>query len=493
MSALSRALTLLKPKGDAVAQGRAVTPTWYPNVPGSWRPLPSYRDHLLDIDLQRRVFDSRTLMEIMFSSDPDVSAAVNAYLTVADTQPIVTIKKLNGQYAEDAYQPYQQLVSTLTHQLDLTQGYQSKTSLRRTAEELRYMCLLRGACAIELVADTNFIPTELRMVDAGTLRWKELTPGQYKPQQLSHTLGIPIDLDIPTFFYSNYRTSPLSIYPTSPFVAAINTIASRQQIINDLYRIMAIQGYPRLEITVLETVVKNAAPANIQADPTKLRAWVNDRMGDIRNSFAGIRPDEAMIHTDASTVKVLNERSAGMTLDITPVIGVLNAQNTAALKSMSTILGRGESGVNTASTEARIFSMNADELNEPVAEILSRALTCSMQLLGFPVLVDITFRSSELRPDTELEPMLIQKQTRLLQDLSLGLITDPEYHMWMFGRLPPKGAPKLSGTGFQQQSGVNDMDGVDGPNNQPSPLDRSVTPKGAANAKSNSVKPKIKP
>ena len=488
MSVLSSVLSLVKPKG-AVGLGRAVTPTYHPLTAGGYRPLPSYRDHLQDIDLQRKAYDSRTLMEIMFASDPDVSAAMSAYLTVADTQPIVVIKNLNGTYARSAYPVFDQLVASLTHQLDLTQGYQAKTSLRRVTEELRYMGLLRGACAIELVTDQNFIPSELRQVDAGSLRWTEASPGYYKPVQISPGMATPISLDIPTFFIANHRTSPLSIYPTSPFVAAINTIASRTQIINDLYRIMAIQGYPRLEITVLEGVVRNAAPANIQADPNAMRKWVNDRIGDIRASFAGIRPDEAIVHTDATTVKVLNERAAGMTLDITPIITVLNGQNTAALKSMSTVLGRGESGVNTASTEARLFSLNADALNSPVGEVLSRAMTCALQLLGYPVFVDISYRPSELRPETELEPMLIQKQQRLLQDLSLGLISDEEYHLWSFGRLPLPGAPKLSGTGFQSQTGTDDID--DNPLAvQPDPLARSVTPKGGANAKSNSIRSK---
>jgi hypothetical protein len=45
-----------------------------------------------------------------------------------------------------------------------------------------------------------------------------------------------------------------------------------------------------------------------------------------------------------------------MTLDIEPIIKTLNAQNQAALRVMATTLGRGESGVNTASRSKQLCS-----------------------------------------------------------------------------------------------------------------------------------------
>ena len=39
---------------------------------------------------------------------------------------------------------------------------------------------------------------------------------------------------------------------------------------------------------------------------------------------------------------MVNDKKAGMSIDIEPVIKTLNAQNQAALKTMATILGRGE-------------------------------------------------------------------------------------------------------------------------------------------------------
>ncbi|WP_163333995.1 hypothetical protein, partial [Klebsiella aerogenes] len=67
---------------------------------------------------------------------------------------------------------------------------------------------------------------------------------------------------------------------------------------------------------------------------------------------------------------------------------------------------------------------------------------------GYQGFARVEFDPAELRPWTELEPQLTVRSQRLREDLSDGLITDVEYHLWVYKRLPPPGAPQLSGTGF---------------------------------------------
>ncbi|HQT78096.1 MAG TPA: hypothetical protein PLD10_13660 [Rhodopila sp.] len=480
---LASLVKFVSPRRKSAAQGVASPPPFNPAAPSFRQVSPIYRDHLIDIGDWSRIGDSMQLMELLASADPDTSAAVHAYLTLADQKPQVIIKDINGEYHEEAYRLWDQMVAKLTRRLDLSQGYQERPSLRILAEQFRYMLLLRGACAAELVAGTNFVPNEIRQVDPHTLWWFEPEPGKPWPQQWPRGSQMPIDLNIPTFFISRYRNSPLTHYSTSPFVSAINTIAARQEVVNSLYRILNLTGFPRIDIKVLETVLQNAAPANIRADSLQLRTWIEARIQDIRGAFSQVRPDEAFVHTDATEVTIINDKNPGVGIDIKALIGVLNAQNQAGLKAVSTILGRGESGVNTASVEARVFSMNADSLNAPVGELLSNLFSCAYQLLGYPVIVSVEFPPAELRPLTELEPQLVMRQTRLLEVLSLGLVTDEEFHIQMFGRMPPVDAPKLSGTNFllTQQAGP----AVDklSPNNDP--LGRSLAPEGSSNARSN--------
>jgi hypothetical protein len=122
------------------------------------------------------------------------------------------------------------------------------------------MGMLRGMIAAELILDKTLGPERVRIPDPASLKWYEKLPGVYKPVQLATGQSQEVPLDFPTFFVSFFRRDPTSIYPFSPFVAAINTIAARQQVVNDLYRIMQLTGYPRIDVKVLEEVITKSAP-----------------------------------------------------------------------------------------------------------------------------------------------------------------------------------------------------------------------------------------
>jgi hypothetical protein len=485
-SDLSSVFKFSLPRRSGAGGGVASTPTFRASNAATALSLPDYRDHMRDVfDERINATDSRALLELLFRNDPDVSAAVNAYLTVADTEPMFFIKDVNGEFDRDAYKTLETFKNILAHQTDMKLGYEDKPGLSRVCEQMRHMLLLRGAVATELVFAKGMIPSELRNLDPSSIRWYEKTAGARKPTQVVAGQTAEVNLDIPTFFWTTFRQSPVSAYPTPPFVSAINTIASRQRVINDLYRIMAATGYPRIDVTVLEQVLTNAAPPSVRSNSKDLQTWVNARVSELRSNFASIRPDESLVHTDSVQVKILNDKAPAIGVNVENIISVLNAQNQAGLKSVATILGRGESGVNTASIESRIFALNADALNLPVAHVLSRAFTVALQLAGHPVFVEARFRKAELRPVTELEPQLVMRQARLLDALSLGVITDEEFHIEMFGRLPPDGAPTLSGTNFRTAGATPDTSDVS-PNSDPN--GRALSPEGSAGARSNATK-----
>ena len=382
----------------------------------------------------------------------------------------------------------------------LRTGFSFKENLRTICTNFRYMLMLRGAIGAELVFDSDLIPNRLVQIETAQLIWYEQTSGVYKPKQrvtgmIAYTGpdGMGIDLDIPSFFVAFHRRDPTSIYSDSMFVSAINTIAARQQVINDLYRIMTITGYPRMDITVLEDVLNNNAPPSIRDDANEMHKWGQARLQEVAANFAALRADGTFTHFDSVTAKIINEKNPAAGIDITSVIQTLDAQNQAGLKTMATVIGRGSAaGTNTASVEARIAAMNADCLNLPVKQLLDQVFTYLLNVWGLAGRADCIFAPAELRPVTELEPQFTLKAARLQAELSLGMITDMEYHMWMHGRLPPKDAPKLSGPGFAQEWGNStniDTSNISADANGGN-LDRAlVAPgKGATAVKSNRVK-----
>lgn len=244
-------------------------------------------------------------------------------------------------------------------------------------------------------------------------------------------------------------------------------------------------GYPRMDVKVIEEVVRKNAPSDIAKNPQSLATWIDSEIESISSQVASLRPDSVFVHSDSIEAEILNQAGPGKAFDVTAIIDVLNAQNQGALKTVATFIGRGEGGVNTASVEARVFSMAADSLNGPVADMFSDMFTLALRMAGYQGFVTCVFDKAELRPDTELEPMKVIKQTRMLELLSLGIIDDNQFHMEMFGRTRPDSAPELGGTNFATKTAGVDTNSISP--NQDS-LGRSIAPSGSKAAKSDALK-----
>lgn len=494
-SMANKLFDFILPKKKASKGGESYTNTYNPSRTTETLDMPGYTEHLNDISDKRLQDSSIDLIEEMMHTDPDVSAALNAYLTTANTEMLYKVIDQNGDTSTEGQNILESVLYHLFEIYDYSLGFQSKATLRETLEGLRYMILMRGAVGAELVFDKTMSPSEIRIVDINTIKYIESEPGKFKPVQTTQNVQ-DVSLDIPTFFVSRYKQNPTSPYNYSFFTAAINTIAARQKVINDLYSIMRLVGYPRITIKVLEEILRKRAPMDIQKDSLKLTQWMNSQLNSIANRFSGIRPDQPFAFTDSVEPAILNQRQPGGSLQVAEIIDTLNAQNQAGLKIVATVLGRGESGVNTASVESRIFTMSAESLNEPLADLMSRILTLAIRMAGFDGRVKVWFRHAELRPDLELESLRIQKQNRLLRDLSYGKISDEYYNIEMYGFLPPEGSEQLSGTRFFDESYENvdksDIYGDKGNTGNPSEKDnsigRDVTPDDSDSANSNVIK-----
>lgn len=482
--ALLDSFDFVLPKKKVKAGGFSATPGFDPS--NIVRSVPGYDNHRRDLFDNRLSDDSRTLLNDLVRHDPDVSSAIFAYQTIASQATlVVTAYDAQGQLAPDGIKIANAILTRLFNTNDYSIGYNSKPSRKQFFDDLRFSTLLRGAIGVELVYDKAMEPYSLRNVDMSTIEWEEKVPGVYVPFQKVPGQQERTNLNIPTFFSHKFNQNPNEVYAYSLFVSAINTIAARQQVINDLYRIMQFTGYPRIDVTVIEKVLMANAPPALRNDPKKRQSYVDNQLSSIRGLFATIRPDQAFVHTDAVTAGVINDKNPGASLQIKEVIETLDAQNQAALKTMPSVVGKG-GNADTASTESRLFALNCDSLNETVAGMMSEALTLATRIAGFQGHVECYFTPIELRPTLELEPQYTMKASRLKQDLSLGMITDEYYYLEMYGTLPPDGFTPLSGTGFLEQQTVDVKADKISPNDDP--MGRGQVTEGGKNAKSNRTK-----
>lgn len=475
------AFKILPPKGNPKKAAVSTTPTF--DGTGNPLSLPTYREHLEDIFSSRTANNTQELVKGLMYQDPDVSAATNAYLTLADTDYQIHVTDIEGEEDAEGLKDVQRLVTALTTTTDYTLKFQRNKSLKQVAADMRFMLLMRGSIGNELVFDKFLMPSEIKHVDTGSIKWTESKPNVFKPSQEQQN-GDDINLDIPNFFFDNYRQNPTDIYSYSPFTAAVNTIAARQQVINDLYRIMQRTGYPRIDITVAEEVLRKSMPELVKDNPIASKQWMTDQINAITTQVNSLRADSALVHTDAFEASLLNEGGPSKSMDVKSIIEVLNSANQSALKTMATVIGRGDSGINTSTTEARIFAMSADQLNVPIANILSQMFTYAMRLGGSESIVRVEFKKAEMRPPDELEPQLAAKQARYLTLLSYGIISDTKFHRDMFGTPKPEGIEDFSGTNFLTPDTGDGADSDISPNADP--LGRSVS-KGDGAAKSNAA------
>ena len=473
------------PKKKNKAGGLAFTDSYKPGQANTLA-LPEYQQYLSDIQDDRLSDDEYDLIDKLFINDPDCSAALNAYLTLSDTPYQMLVYNQEGELDKDGIKLAESIMNSLFSINDYSLGYQMKPSFREFKDEQGWMLLSRGTIGAELVYDKAMRPSSIRVVDMAYVKFTERKNGEYKPIQKTKNGNEEIDLDIPTFFTTKYRQSPTTPYAHSFFAAAINTIASRAKIINDLYRIMNYTGYPRIEVKVMEEVLMKNCPKAYQDDESKKASWVNEQLTNITNRFVTLQPTSPIVHTDSAEVSIINEKMAGASLQVSEIIDMLNAQNQAGLKVVATVLGRGEAGVNTASTETIIFSKSADAFNRPMEDIMSRILTLALRIAGFEGYCEFKFEPVELRPALELENQKTMLQSRLLQQLNYGLITDDEFHLRVNGELAADGVPELSGTRFLDES-TNETDTTD-PEADRSSLNRELAGENKNASKSNGVR-----
>ena len=84
-TSFSKLFEYILPKKKQKSGGSSYTNTYDPSNNSETLDMPTYMEHLDDITDQRLSDTSIDLIENLMHTDPDVSAALNAYLTTANT------------------------------------------------------------------------------------------------------------------------------------------------------------------------------------------------------------------------------------------------------------------------------------------------------------------------------------------------------------------------------------------------------------------------
>lgn len=432
-----------------VSAGQVANPSWAKtSTPTTARLMdPDVRASQSDLTLARTEATDALTIRKFAETSPDLSATLFTYLRVAIAQNYkIKAYSLDGVFDEDATRAGYNLLSRWDMLPDYTsQGFSNTPSIRSLSEALGKELIIEGAYAFELRLNKQRLPELLVPIAVSQIKWYQDGQG-LRPVQL--VAGTEFDLDIPTFFYGSLDQDLLSPYAKSPLKAAIQPVTADAQYMRDLRRGMNRALLPRFTSTIdLEKTMAMLPPA-IKADPDKLAAKLQEIKSGIEDTVNSLDPESAIVGFSNTSFEYMKGGTGEASSLLSTVQDLLNAKLSTGAKTLPSIIGHGGGSQNIASSETMMFLKAADgAVRRPLNEGYSRALTLGVRLLGFDVKVVFEYDEIELRPVTELEAFFAQRQSRILEQLSLGLITDGEAAIELTGKLPSV-PTKLSGTQF---------------------------------------------
>ncbi len=393
------------------------------------------------------------LLRFLARTEGPLSTAVYNFVQMAcNNYSVAAYDTGTNGYSQQGTNLANIILSRLNTLYDYTEGFSNKLSFQSLVETMIREAVLTNGVAIELVLDKARMPSYVQVIPLETITWVADNNNNPVPQQKVSTNDpskSTVSLDIATFWVSRMIGDPSDLYPRSMMEAAIKVLVYFEEFMEDVRRVIKQSGHARqvVELDIDKCIA--TAPKEIQNDPTKLKTWLDNIQTGIQTQLQTIAPEDALIMYDTGKFSIVSP-SIGTKIDYTPMLNVLSGISATSMKTPPSVLGmRLDGGTSTeGNIETLIFMKSAKGVQTPVETALSRMLTLACRLLGADIYVNFEFDSLDLRPEVELEAFYTMRQTRILQQLSLGFIGDDEAAMLLRSGPRPPGAPKLSGTMF---------------------------------------------
>lgn len=429
--------------------GAVAEPSYRTVVGGTAAALQRADRQLLNTDRLgvRSTATSRDAVRQLSYSSPDVSAAIYANLRTGIPEGYIMVARdMDGKLNVPATQLAQELLRRLTYLGNVDGSYGPQMGLQSLSESLGRELLLYGALSGEVALDKARVPASLNPISTTKLRLYD-EDKLWKPVQVVG--GQEIDLDIPTFIYVALDQDLLDPYPSSPLESALQPVITDLDFNNDIRKALKRAVLPRLVASIDSELVKKNTPPDILNDPAKFAAYKQSIISAVQGVVNGANPEDALISFSEIEYAYVDGGKDPSSV-IEKMQAVINSKLQTGVKTMPVVLGHGGSA-NTSSAESLLFLKNANVVRIKLNEFYSRAMTIAVRLMGEDCYVEFAYDALDLRPVGELEAYKSMKQSRILEQLSLGMLTDEEACILLTGNLPPAGYKPLTGTMFAQK------------------------------------------
>lgn len=341
------------------------------------------------------------LMDTFMDAHPDVSFAIWNFLRIGVSDFNIKVYKI-GSGKKERDEAAEESIEIFRQRLELpnVERFESSRSMNKLVNQLMLSVITRGACSGELVlAPSNDQVAFIAPVDPSTVEFN-LDGERFIPSQDQGR----INLDIPTFLYEGLDEKIDNPYGRGPLLGAIGMIMFQLQLLNDLKAVVHNQGFPRLDIKIIEEVLLKRMPIAIRNNEKQKSKWLNEKLTEIITMYNNLEPDDTFVHYDSLEIDTVGGgKGGGALFDPEKLFSVIDNLIMGGLKTCSTILGRRSTG-NTesfAKLEIKLYMKGVEALQEVVERFMSRALTLSLNIEGKQGYVEFKFTPVEIR--TELE------------------------------------------------------------------------------------------
>lgn len=405
-------------------------------------PDSTWRQYDLDADALKQMSPQR-VVELLSDLSPDVSKALWDHLLFMNPGVEITALEVGG---DEQHEDGQAALDEFVDALDDKHG-----GFEVIIGRLNIGAFLRGAYLSELVLDeAGRMPLDLATPDPYSVRFKKRTDPvlgeQWEIGQWQN--GEWVNLEDETIRYAPIHPFPGSPYGRPLITPALFSTLFLLGLLHDLRRVVAQQGYPRLDIAVNLEKMLAAMPESIMEDDEEFETWVNDTIEQVQDVYEDLEPDEAYIHTDVVEVNrpvgAVDASSLGAVGDL---IRALERMAVRALKTMPLLMGSNESSTEThANRQWELHAAGIKSLQHLLENMLGRLFKLALRVQGIQADVEVRFaelRASERLRDAQAEQVEI-KNARSKYDA--GWISQDEASEEVTGSPADEEEPRVSGS-----------------------------------------------
>lgn len=267
---------------------------------------------------------------------------------------------------------------------------------------------VRGAFAAELVLDENGrLPLDLATPDPAVLDFRRVTdPRRGQVWALGQWQGgqwVSFE-DIPTVKYVPILPMVDSPYALAWIETAVFPALFLLMLLQDLRRVVANQGYDRLDVAVDVEKMRAAMPAGVANDPDKFREWVEATINEVSTVYGSLEPDDAYVHTDVVTVNapVGALGNTSMTSSVDQLMQSLERMLVRAFKSVPFLMAARQTTTETqAIREWEAYTAGIAIIQNKLGYLLQSLFALALEAQGIQAVVEVEFgqltESEELR------------------------------------------------------------------------------------------------